>query len=96
MDRSDQAIETTALAFVKDLANRQWLNARSRKPLDLQQDLAPKDLQRKWTKLDTVSSGFRRIKDAVIASQGGYQQPVLLAVKFGNTTSNLFVIFDSR
>ena len=76
-----QAIETTALAFVKDLAAGQWLNARSRMSLELQQDLAPADLQRKWSKLATVSSGFRSIKDAVIASQGGDQQLVLVAVE---------------
>ena len=91
-----QAIETTALAFVKDLAAGQWLNARSRMSLELQQDLAPADLQRKWSKLATVSGGFRSIKDAVIASQGGDQQLVLVAVEFGNATSNLFVIFDGR
>ena len=91
-----QAIETTALAFVKDLAAGQWLTARSRMSLELQQDLAPADLQRKWTNLATVSGGFRSIKDAVIASQGGDQQLVLVAVEFGNATSNLFVIFDGR
>lgn len=91
-----QAIETTALAFVKDLAAGQWLNARSRMSLELQQDLAPADLQRKWSKLATVSGGFRSIKDAVIASQGGDQQLVLVAVEFGKATSNLFVIFDGR
>ena len=66
-----QAIETTALAFVKDLAAGQWLNARSRMSLKLQQDLAPADLQRKWSKLDKVLGGSSRIKDALIASQGG-------------------------
>ena len=91
-----QAIETTALAFVKDLAAGQWLNARSRMSLELQQDLAPADLQRKWSKLATVSGGFRSIKDDVIASQGGNQQLVLVAVEFGKATSNLFVIFDDR
>ena len=64
--------------------------------LELQQDLAPADLQRKWSKLATVSGGFRSIKDAVIASQGGDQQLVLVAVEFGKATSNLFVIFDGR
>lgn len=53
-------------------------------------------MQRKWTEIDTFSGGFRRVKDAVIASQGGDQQLVLVAVQFGNATSNLFVIFDSR
>ena len=91
-----QPIETTALAFVKDLADGKWLMARSKLSLDLQQDLAPTDLQRKWTKLASVSGGFRKIKDAVIASQGGDQQLVLVAVEFGKATSNLFVIFDDR
>ena len=91
-----QAIETTALAFVKDLSDGKWLMARSKLSLDLQQDLAPADLQRKWTKLSKVSGGFRQIKDAVIASQGGNQQLVLVAVEFGQATSNLFVIFDDR
>ena len=33
---------------------------------------------------------------AVIASQGGDQQLVLVSVEFGNATSNLFVIFNQR
>ena len=36
------------------------------------------------------------MKDAVIASQGGDQQLVLVAVAFGKATSNLFVIFDNQ
>ena len=35
--------------------------------LNLQQDLAPADLQSKWTKLDKVLGGPSRIKDALIA-----------------------------
>ena len=42
------------------------------------------DLERKWTKLSQVSGGFRKVKDAVIAHQGGDQ-----------ATTNLFVIFDA-
>ena len=89
-------IERTALDFAADLAAGRWLKARSKLSLDLQQDLAPADLERKWTKLSKVSGGFRQIKDAVIASQGGNQQLVLVAVEFGQATSNLFVIFDDR
>ena len=60
--------------------------------LQLQEELAPGDLQRKWTKLSQVSGGFRKVKDAVIAHQGGDQQLVLVAVAFGQATTNLFVI----
>ena len=91
-----QPIETTALEFTRDLAAGRWIAARSRMSLQLQEDLAPGDLERKWTKLSQVSGGFRKVKDAVIAHQGGDQQLVLVAVAFGKATTNLFVIFDER
>ena len=56
--------------------------------------MATGDLERKWTKLSQVSGGFRKVKDAVIAHQGGDQQLVLLAGAFGKATTNLFVIVD--
>ena len=43
-----------------------------------------------------MAGGFRRVKDAVVAHQGGSQRLVLVAVEFGKATSNLFVIFDDR
>ena len=91
-----QPIERTALDFAADLAAGRWLAARSKLSLDLQEDLAPVDLRRKWLKLSSVAGGFRQLKDAVIASQGGDQQLVLVSIEFGNATSNLFVIFDER
>ena len=87
-------IETTALDFTRDLAAGRWVAARSKMSLQLQEELAPGDLERKWTKLSQVSGGFRKVKDAVIAHQGGDQQLVLVAVAFGKATTNLFVIFD--
>ncbi len=90
-----QPIETTALDFTRDLAAGRWIAARSKMSLQLQEELAPGDLERKWTKLSQVSGGFRKVKDAVIAHQGGVQQLVLVAVAFGQATTNLFVIFDA-
>ena len=91
-----EPIETTALDFTRDLAAGRWIEARSKMSLQLQEDLAPGDLERKWTKLSRTSGGFRKVKDAVIAHQGGEQQLVLVAVSFGKATTNLFVIFDER
>ena len=91
-----QPIETTALDFTRDLAAGRWIAARSEMSLQLQEELAPGDLKRNWTKLSRVSGGFRKVKDAVIAHQGGDQQLVLVAVDFGEATTNLFVIFDER
>ena len=90
-----QPIETTALDFTRDLAAGRWIAARSKMSLQLQEELAPGDLERKWTKFSQVSGGFRKVKDAVIAHQGGDQQLVLVAVAFGQATTNLFVIFDA-
>ena len=89
-------IERTALDFAGDLAAGRWLTARSKLSLELQQELSPADLKRKWTKLSSVSDGYRKLKEAVVASQGGDQQLVLVSVEFGDATSNLFVIFDER
>ena len=61
----------------------------------LKEELAPGDLERKWTKLSQVSGGFRKVKDAVIAHQGGDRQHELLVAAFGQATTNLFVIFDA-
>jgi hypothetical protein len=91
-----QPIEATALEFVRHLVAEQWVFARTKLSLQLQEELSPADLERKWTKLNRVSGGFRELKDAVIASQGGDQQLVLVAVAFGKATSNLFVIFDQQ
>ena len=63
--------------------------------LQLQEELAPGNLERKWTKLSQVSGGFSKVKDAVIVHQGSYQQLVLVAAAFGQATTNLFVIFDA-
>ena len=90
-----QQIETTALDFTRDLAAGRWIAARSKMCLQLQEELAPGDLERKWTKLSQVSGGFRKVKDAVIAHQGGDQQLVLVVAAFGQATTNLFVIFDA-
>ena len=53
--------------------------------LQRQEELAPGDLGRKWTKLSQVSDGFRKVKDAVIAHQGGDHQHELLIAAFGQT-----------
>ena len=91
-----QPIEATALEFVRHLAAERWVLARTKLSLQLQEELSPGDLERKWSKLNRVSGGFRNVKDSVIASQGGDQQLVLVAVAFGKATSNLFVIFDEK
>ena len=82
-------IETTALRFTEDLAEGRWVEARSRLEINFQKELAPGDLQRKWTKLARVSGGFIKVKDAVIASSGGDQQLVLVSVEFGKATKSL-------
>ena len=90
-----QPIEISALDFTRDLAAGRWIAARSKMSPQLQEELAPGDLELKWTKLSQVSGGFRKVKDAVIAHQGGDQQLVLVVAAFGQATTNLFVIFDA-
>ncbi|HGY5535386.1 MAG: DUF3887 domain-containing protein [Prochlorococcus sp.] len=92
----DLAIEQSAIDFVDNLASKRWISARSLLELSFQQELKPEDLQRKWTKLDRVTGGFKKVENAIVASQGGEQQLVLVTIQFGNLTDNLFVIFNSQ
>ena len=92
----DIPIETSAQSFTEELAAGRWVQARSRLQIDFQKELAPGDLERKWTKLTRVSGGFRAVKDAVVASQGGEQHLVLVCVEFGKATTNLFVFLTTR
>lgn len=89
-------IEQSAIDFVNDLVSARWIAARSFLELSFQQELKPQDLQRKWTKLNRVTGGFQKVKDAIVASQGGEQQLVLVTIEFGDLTDNLFVIFNSQ
>jgi hypothetical protein len=87
-------IEDTALKFVNDLTAGRWIAARYYLDLEFQQELTPQDLKRKWTKLERTLGGVKRVKSALVASQGGEQQLVLVTIEFGKVTDNLFVIFN--
>ena len=89
-------IVQTALNFVKDLDASRWVAARYYLDLDFQKEISPADLQRKWTKLEGLLGGVKRIKSALVASQGGDQQLVLVTIEFGKITDNLFVIFNRQ
>ncbi|WP_115016916.1 DUF3887 domain-containing protein [Synechococcus sp. UW140] len=87
-------IEQSALNFVQDLNAERWVAARSYLDLDFQKEIGPQDLKRKWSKLSRVLGGTKQIKSALVASQGGEQQLVLVTIEFGKVTDNLFVIFN--
>ena len=46
--------------------------------------------------VEETSDEYRKLKKAVVVTQGGGQQLVLVSVEFGDATSNLFDIFDER
>jgi hypothetical protein len=94
MDGHHLPIEETALKFVNDLDAGRWIAARYYLDLEFQQELTPQDLKRKWTKLERTLGGVKRVKSALVASQGGEQQLVLVTIEFGKVTDNLFVIFN--
>ena len=54
-----------------------------------EEELALGDLERKWNKLSQVSGCLRKVKDAMNAHKDGDQQLVLVAVAFGQATTNL-------
>ena len=87
-------IEQSAINFVNDLDAERWVAARYYLDLDFQKEIGPQDLKRKWSKLARTLGGVKEIKSALVASQGGDQQLVLVTIEFGKVTDNLFVIFN--
>ena len=87
-------IEQSAIKFVEDLDAKRWVSARYYLDLEFQKEISPQDLQRKWSKLSRTLGGVKGIKSALVASQGGDQQLVLVTIQFGKVTDNLFVIFN--
>ncbi|MEB3241318.1 MAG: DUF3887 domain-containing protein [Synechococcus sp.] len=87
-------IEQSAIKFVEDLDAQRWVSARYYLDLAFQKEISPQDLQRKWSKLSRALGGVKRVKSALVASQGGDQQLVLVTIQFGKVTDNLFVIFN--
>jgi hypothetical protein len=65
-----QPIGATAFEFVRYFADECWVLARTKLSLQLQEELSPADLERKWSKVNCISGGFVKVKDDVIASRG--------------------------
>jgi hypothetical protein len=92
----ETAVETTSIAFVSDLAAGRFVQARSRLSLDLQQDWSPETLAARWKGLQERTGAFRAVRGAVLASDQGSQQLVLVTTQFQRLTDNLFVILDGQ
>ncbi|QEY31412.1 DUF3887 domain-containing protein [Synechococcus sp. RSCCF101] len=92
----ESSLERSAIGFVEDVSAGRWLRARERMVLSLQEDLPPESMQEQWNGLQESTGPFEGVRGAVVASEGGDQQLVLVTTDFGRLTDNIFVIFDRQ
>jgi hypothetical protein len=94
LDRSQLPVEDTAVAFIQELASGQYVQARSRLGMELQQEMLPATLRDRWMGLQKLTGPFRRVRGSVYVGKDETQQLVLVTTEFGRLTDNLFVILD--
>ncbi|MFM7677091.1 MAG: hypothetical protein ACKO5F_16260 [Synechococcus sp.] len=94
LDRSQLPAEDTAVVFIQELAAGQYVQARSRLGMELQQEMLPATLRDRWLGLQKLTGPFRKVWGSVYVGKDDTQQLVLVTTEFGRLTDNLFVILD--
>ena len=95
-DRTDEASSQVALNFVKSLSGGQYISARSFLSLDLQKEISPELLQKKWQELQQLTGNFVKVTKAVEANSTASAKLVMVVTQFNRLTDSLFVILDAN
>jgi hypothetical protein len=94
-DFKDKKSTQVARAFMDALTDGQFVTARSLLTLDLQKEISPSALQRKWLKLQRSTGNFQKIDDVMEADHGSEGTLVLVETSFNRMTDNIFIILNS-
>jgi hypothetical protein len=94
LDLSDQAAERVARDFVQAVVDGRFVAADSFLSPDLQSEIPPASLQRKWLNLQTRTGNFVRVREVLPSEQSGEMKLVMVTVEFTRLTDNLYVILD--
>jgi hypothetical protein len=96
LDEANVPTTKVAAEFIEALTNGQYITARSFLSLDLQSEISPQSLQRKWLGLQRLTGDYVRTRRIVEAERGGGMRLVLVNLEFGRLTDNLFVVLDQE
>ena len=80
--------------FVQALIDGRFVAADSFLNPDLQSEIPPASLQRKWLNLQTRTGNVVRVREVLPSEQSGEMKLVMVTIEFTRLTDNLYVILD--
>ena len=95
-DASDQAAETVARQFVQALIEGRYVYASSFLGPNLQEEIPPAAMQRKWQALQQRTGNVVKVEKVARSEDTSDMKLVLVLTKFNRLRDNIFVILDRR
>jgi hypothetical protein len=92
---SDQPAEEVARRFMQALIEGRYVYAVSFLNPDLQTEIPPASLQRKWQNLQRLTGNFVRVRRIKRSEHTPDMKLVMVTTEFTRLTDNLYVILDS-
>jgi hypothetical protein len=94
-DVSDQPAEEVARRFMQALIEGRYVYAVSFLNPDLQTEIPPASLQKKWQNLQRLTGNFVRVRKINRSEHTPDMKLVMVTTEFTRLTDNLYVILDS-
>lgn len=95
-DAADQPAETVARQFVERISQGRYISANSLLSPELQSEIPPAIMQKKWQRLQRLTGDFVAIKQVFGSDSSSDQKLVLVKSEFRRITDTLFVILNGR
>jgi hypothetical protein len=95
LDVADQPAETVVSDFMAALMDGRFVAATSFLSPEMQEEISPAALQRKWQALQRRTGNVLKLRRLVRSESTADLKLVLVNIQFTRTTDNLFVILDS-
>lgn len=96
VNASDQAAEVVVREFLMELAKGRYISAGSHLSPELQADLTPAALQRRWQQLQRITGDFNQIDRILKAESNDTMKLVIVRTRFNRLTDNLFVVLNDK
>lgn len=95
INAADQPAEKVVSEFMAALTDGRFVSASSFLSPELQEEIPPATLQRKWQHLQRNTGNFIKVRRIARSESTAELKLVLVNTQFTRTTDNLFVILDS-
>ncbi|MFM7641024.1 MAG: DUF3887 domain-containing protein [Cyanobium sp.] len=95
INMADLPAEKVVADFMGALTDGRFVSASSFLSTELQEEIPPATLQRKWQQLQRNTGNFIKVRRIARSESTAELKLVLVNIQFTRTTDNLFVILDS-